>query len=110
MSQRVTGFTRDYSEQAPTVAQISELVGDVLLEFGAPWCGHCQAASSAVQEALTAHVGLPHIKIYDGKGKTLGRMFKVKLWPTLILLRDGQEVDRLVRPLSTVQVRQLITQ
>jgi thioredoxin 1 len=28
----------------------------------------------------------------------LGRSYRVKLWPTLVLLRDGQEVGRLVRP------------
>lgn len=105
-----TGFNPDYSEDAPTFEQVSELVGDTLLEFGAPWCEHCQAASSAVQEALTEHPELPHIKVYDGKGKPLGRAFKVKLWPTLILLRDGKEIDRLVRPLRVDEVRQLVSQ
>jgi len=28
----------------------------------------------------------------------LGRAFRVKLWPTLVLLRDGQELARVVRP------------
>ena len=31
---------------------------------------------------------------FDGEGRT----YRVKLWPTLVLLRDGQEVGRLVRP------------
>ncbi|MBB10286.1 MAG: thiol reductase thioredoxin, partial [Alcanivorax sp.] len=30
-----------------------------------------------------------------------------KLWPTLILVRDGQEIDRVVRPTSAEQIRQL---
>lgn len=33
-----------------------------------------------------------------GKGRPLGRSFAVKLWPTVILLRDGQEIARAVRP------------
>jgi thioredoxin 1 len=28
----------------------------------------------------------------------LGRSFKVKLWPTLVFLVNGQEVSRVVRP------------
>lgn len=99
----------EYSEEAFTFEQISESFGDVLLEFGAPWCGHCQAASSAINEVVSEHSELRHIKIYDGKGKRLGRLFKVKLWPTLILLRDGNEVARLVRPLRSDEVRQLMS-
>jgi thioredoxin 1 len=41
---------------------------------------------------------LRHIKIYDGKGRPLGRSFRVKLWPTLVFLRDGQVMHRAVRP------------
>lgn len=101
------GSNSDYAEEAFTFEQVSEWSGDVVLEFGAPWCGHCQAASSAIKEAVAEHSGLRHIKIYDGKGKRLGRAFKVKLWPTLILLRDGIEVARLVRPLRSDEVRQM---
>ncbi|WDE06304.1 thioredoxin family protein [Thalassomonas viridans] len=104
-----TGFNPDYTEDAPTFEQVSELPGDAILEFGAPWCSHCQEAAPAVQEVLTEYSNLPHIKIYDGKGKPLGRAFKVKLWPTVILLRDGKELARLVRPVSAEEVRQLVS-
>lgn len=103
------GSNSDYAEEAFTFEQTGELSGDVVLEFGAPWCGHCQAASSAIKEAVTEYSRLRHIKIYDGKGKPLGRAFKVKLWPTLILLHNGNEVARLVRPLNTEQVREFIS-
>ena len=39
-----------------------------------------------------------HLKIHDASGKPLGRSFRVKLWPTLVFLRDGREVATLVRP------------
>lgn len=105
-----TGFAPDYAEDAPTLEQVNGLVGDTILEFGTPWCGHCQAARPAIQEVLTEYSELPHIKVYDGKGKRLGRAFRVKLWPTLILLHDGKEVARLVRPLHVEEVRQLVEQ
>ena len=101
------GFNPEYTETPPTLDQLSSLLGDAILEFGTPWCGHCLAARPAVQEVLAEQSKQPHIKIYDGKGKTLGRAFRIKLWPTLILLRDGQEVARIVRPLHANEVRQL---
>lgn len=102
------GFNPLYEEDAPTLKQVNELLGDAVLEFGAPWCGHCLAAQPAVQHVLAEHPKRPHIKVYDGQGKRLDRAFRVKLWPTLILLRDGQEVARLVRPLRAEQIRQLL--
>ena len=91
------GFNPEYSEQAPSLQEVTAQPGFALLEFGAPWCGHCQAASTIIQSLLTVHPNLPHIKVYDGKGKKLGRQFKVTLWPTFILLKDGKEVSRWVR-------------
>jgi thioredoxin 1 len=46
-----------------------------------------------------------HIKVEDGKGKPLGRSFRVKLWPTLVFLRDGQVLGQVSRPESN-QVRE----
>lgn len=101
------GFNPEYSEQAPTAEQLSELSGYALLEFGAPWCGHCQQAFAAVKDVMTAYSHIAHVKIYDGKGKILGRQFSVKLWPTLILLHDGKELARIIRPTTANQVREL---
>ena len=41
-----------------------------------------------------------HLKIADARGRRLGRSFGVHLWPTLVLLADGKEAARLVRPLG----------
>jgi thioredoxin 1 len=47
---------------------------------------------------LGSHPQVQHLKVEDGPGRPLGRSFRVKLWPTLVFLRDGKEVARLVRP------------
>jgi thioredoxin 1 len=108
MQDTVSSFTPDYGQEKLTFEQVSTLPGDVILEFGAPWCEHCKMAFPAIQEVLIACNDKTHIKVYDGKGKRLGRAFKVKLWPTLIFLRDGKEVSRIVRPVSVQQVHQFV--
>jgi len=101
-------FTRIYLEHEPARADIDARSGDTLLEFGAPRCGHCIAAQAAIEAALATHENVVHCKIEDGRGKPLGRSFKIKLWPTLVLLRDGVEVARVVRPTFPEDVEGLL--
>jgi thioredoxin 1 len=89
----------------PTRAEIDSMPGPALVEFGSPTCGHCRRALPLIVEALSAHSQIRHLKIADGPGRPLGRSFGVKLWPTLVFLRDGQEVARLVRPDQVAAIR-----
>ncbi|RFP11986.1 MULTISPECIES: thioredoxin family protein [unclassified Duganella] len=93
-----------YLPTAPDRATVDALAGATLLEFGANWCGHCIAAQAPLAQAYTGHEGVRHYKVEDGPGRALGRSYRVKLWPTLIFLRDGQEVARLVRPLKADEI------
>jgi thioredoxin 1 len=91
--------------EAPNLAEVQALPGLTLLEFGTEWCGHCRAAQSLIIQALTERPQWQHLKLEDGPGRALGRHYRVKLWPTLVLLRDGQEVGRLVRPASEQDIQ-----
>lgn len=97
-----------YQAAQPERSAIDALTGDAVLEFGANWCGICRAAEPLVTTALAARPGLAHLKVEDGPGRPLGRSFRVKLWPTLIFLRDGQEAGRLVRPTSADDVEKAL--
>ena len=87
-----------YAATEPTRAQIDALDEPVVVEFGTAWCGYCRAAQPLLAAAFARHPGVRHLKIEDGPGRRLGRSFRVKLWPTLVFLRRGEEVARLVRP------------
>jgi thioredoxin 1 len=94
----------EYTENAPTREEVDTLPGATVLEFGTNWCGYCSAAQPHISKAMAEHPGLRHLKIEDGKGRPLGRSFQVKLWPTLIFMKDGAEVARVVRPGSAAAI------
>lgn len=89
---------KPFAETEPTLAEVEALSGPAVLEFGTSWCGWCSAAQPLISNALSKHPQVHHLKVEDGRGRPLGRAFRVKLWPTLVFLTDGQEVARLVRP------------
>jgi thioredoxin 1 len=91
----------------PTREDVDASRGMLLLELGASWCPYCQLARPLVDAELARHPDVRHVWIEDGKGKRLGRTFGVKLWPTLVLLRDGVEVARVVRPRTAREVDEL---
>jgi thioredoxin 1 len=93
-----------YAETEPARADVEALEGPVLLEFGSPTCGWCRRAQPLVASALESHPGVHHLKVADGSGRPLGRSFRVKLWPTLVFLRDGKEASRLVRPQAADEI------
>lgn len=91
-------FTSSFETTEPSRSDVDALPGTTVIEFGAPWCGWCQGAQRSIEQAIDAHPEVRHMKVEDGKGRPLGRSFRVKLWPTLVVLRDGVEVARTVRP------------
>ncbi len=98
-----------YTPETLTRAQADALPGPTVLEFGTNWCSWCQGAQPAIAQALRGRPGLRHVKVEDGKGRPLGRAYGVKLWPTLVFLKDGREVARVVRPASSEALRDALT-
>ena len=102
-------YTAHFTMPEPTTDEVHALPGWTLLEFGTDWCPHCLGAQNAIREALDAAPGVQHIKIEDGPGRRLGRFYRVKLWPSLVLLRDGEEVGKAIRPQNSDEVKKLLS-
>ena len=103
-------MTTDYANTDPTREAVDAMAGPTVVEFGSPWCGHCRIAQQPLAAVFAAHPDVRHIKVEDGSGRRLGRSFKVKLWPTLIFMKDGAEVARVVRPRSVEPIREAMAQ
>jgi thioredoxin 1 len=88
----------DMSQPEPTREELDRMHGPIVVEFGTGWCGYCQALAPHLTSALKKYPEIRLVEIEDGKGKPLGRSFQVKLWPTLVFMKDGTVVRQLVRP------------
>ncbi|AFT69636.1 Thioredoxin domain protein [Alloalcanivorax dieselolei B5] len=100
-------YNESFAAPEPERREIDAGSGNLVLEFGTPWCGHCRAAQPLIREILE-HADTDHIRVEDGRGRRLGRSFRIKLWPTLIFLRDGEEMARVVRPTDTAVIREAL--
>ncbi len=100
----------DYMTPGPTREEIDGTDGPIALEFGTGWCGYCTGAAPLIAVALREFPDVRHIKVEDGPGRRLGRSFRVKLWPTVIYLKDGEEITRSVRPETREEIRGKLAQ
>lgn len=87
---------------------VDAITGPAVLEFGTSWCGYCRGAQPVITAALAGHPAVRHIKVEDGPGQPLGRSFGVRLWPTLVFLKDGEELGRVTRPQDAQGLREAL--
>lgn len=102
-------YTHAYAEHEPARSDVDAMPGATVLEFGAPWCPHCISAQPLLEAAMAAHDDVRHLKIEDGPGRPLGRSFRIKLWPSVLVLRDGEELTRVVRPTSRQEIESALS-
>ena len=69
----------------------------VLLDFFANWCGHCQRLLPLLDEVAVSMEGkLSVMKMNVDENRDLAQKYDIKGLPTMVLFRDGTEIDRLI--------------
>lgn len=102
-------YTATFEPTPLTRADVDASQGAWVLEFGTNWCGWCRGAQPHIEAAFErAGANVRHVKVEDGRGRPLGRSFGIKLWPTLVFLRQGEEVARVTRPQGATDVPALV--
>jgi thioredoxin 2 len=98
------------ADEASFDAEIDAAV-PVLIDFWAPWCGPCRMVSPLVERIARDRPGrLKLVKLNVDEAPQIAGRYGVQGIPLLVLVRDGQELDRLVGAVPEAQLQQWLAQ
>lgn len=90
--------------------EVSEHKGKVLVDFYAQWCGPCKMIAPVVTQVAENHKDVKVVKIDADNAQELMTKYSVRGIPTLLLLEDGELIDRKVGAASVQQVTDFVLQ
>ena len=71
--------------------------GISLVDFGAAWCGPCKAQSPVIKKVAEKFEGRAAVKEVDiDRNRDLAMDLGIQSVPTLIVFKDGREVERFI--------------
>lgn len=80
----------------------------VLIDFYADWCGPCKMLSPIVDEVAEENTDIKVVKINVDNAQDLAMKYQVMSIPTLVVIKDGKEVNRSVGLIDKTDVISLI--
>lgn len=86
----------DISENEMNTEVLEETI-PTAVDFWAPWCGPCRIMGPVLDEIAKEYRGrIKVVRVNSDENPDLSSRYKIQGIPTLILFRDGIEIDRLV--------------
>ena len=80
----------------------------VLIDFYADWCGPCKMLSPIIDEVAEENTDIKVVKVNVDDAQNLAMKYQVMSIPTLVVIKNGEEVNRSVGLIDKAQVLNLI--
>ena len=89
---------------------INESKLTVIVDFWAPWCGPCKMFVPTFQDsAIQYGEKILHLKLDTEANPAISQQYNIQSIPTLIIFKNGSEVERIFGALSPAELNQLIS-
>lgn len=80
----------------------------VLIDFYADWCGPCKMFSPIVESVAEENEDIKVVKIDVDNAQDLAIKYQVMSIPTIVVIKNGQEVNRNVGVVSKSQIVEMV--
>ena len=80
----------------------------VLIDFYADWCGPCKMLSPIIESVANENEDIKVVKINVDNAQDLAIEYQVMSIPTIVVIKDGQEVNRTVGVVSKSQIEEMV--
>ena len=89
-------------------SEVLESSQNVLIDFYADWCGPCKMMGPVVEEIAEEHSDVKVVKINVDNAEDIAIKYQIMSIPTLVVVKDGQEVNRSIGLISKEKIEELI--
>ena len=88
--------------------EVLEETKTVLVDFYADWCGPCKMIAPVIEAAAKENANVKFIKINVDEAQELAMNYNIMSIPTLLVMKDGQEINRAVGLIDKSELLELI--